>query len=91
MKATRDGFGDALMEMGEHYDNILALDADLGGATKILSFGKKFPNRYYQLGIAEANMIGVASGLSEYGFKVFLASFGDLLFKSIVSFKTLIS
>jgi transketolase len=65
--------------MGEKHNNIVALDADLGKATKIASFGQAHPDRFFQMGIAEANMIGVASGLSEYDYKVFLASFGSFL------------
>ncbi|MBT7555337.1 transketolase family protein [Candidatus Woesearchaeota archaeon] len=79
MKATRDAFGYQLPLMGDKYDNIVALDADLGKATKIASFGQSHPDRFFQIGIAEANMIGIASGLSEYGYKVFLASFGSFL------------
>ena len=65
--------------MGDIYDNIVALDADLGKATKIASFKEKHPDRFFQIGIAEANMIGVSQGISEYGYKVFLASFGSFL------------
>jgi transketolase len=65
--------------MGEKHKDIIALDADLGKATKIASFKESHPSRFYQMGIAEANMIGVASGISEYGYKVFLASFGSFL------------
>lgn len=79
MKATRDALKDILPLMGDAHDDILALDADLGGATKIKAFGDKHPDRFFQIGIAEANMIGIASGLSEYGYKVFLASFGSFL------------
>ena len=79
MKATRDALKDILPLMGDVHDDILALDADLGGATKIKAFGDKHPDRFFQIGIAEANMIGIASGLSEYGYKVFLASFGSFL------------
>ena len=79
MRATREAFGNHLPVMGEKYDNIVALDADLGKATKIASFGQAHPERFFQVGIAEANMIGVASGLSEYDYKVFLASFGSFL------------
>ena len=79
MRATREAFGEHLPIMGEHYDNIVALDADLGKATKIASFKEAHPDRFFQIGIAEANMIGVASGISEYGYKVFLASFGSFL------------
>ena len=79
MRATREAFGEHLPVMGEKHNNIVALDADLGKATKIASFGQANPNRFFQMGIAEANMIGVASGLSEYDYKVFLASFGSFL------------
>jgi len=79
MKATREAFGNHLPVMGDKYDNIVALDADLGKATKIASFKEKHPDRFFQIGIAEANMIGISSGLSEYGYKVFLASFGSFL------------
>ena len=80
MRATREAFGEHLPVMGEKYDNIVALDADLGKATKIASFGQSHPDRFFQIGIAEANMIGVASGISEYDYKVFLASFVQWLF-----------
>ena len=79
MRATREAFGEHLPVMGEKHNNIVALDADLGGATKIRSFGQVHPDRFFQMGIAEANMIGVASGISEYDYKVFLASFGSFL------------
>ena len=79
MKATRDAFGQHLPIMGDKYKDIVALDADLGKATKIASFGQSHPDRFFQIGIAEANMIGIASGLSEYGYKVFLASFGTFI------------
>ena len=79
MRATREAFREHLPVMGEKYDNIVALDADLGKATKIASFRESHPKRFFQIGIAEANMIGVASGLSEYDYKVFLASFGSFL------------
>ena len=79
MRATREAFGEHLPVMGEKHNNIVALDADLGKATKIASFRDAHPDRFFQIGIAEANMIGVASGISEYGYKVFLASFGSFL------------
>ena len=79
MRATREAFGEHLPVMGEKHDNIVALDAALGKATKIASFKESHPDRFFQMGIAEANMIGVASGISEYGYKVFLASFGSFL------------
>jgi transketolase len=79
MKATRDAFGEQLKASAENNDQIIGLNADLAGATKINAFGKAYPERFLEMGIAENNMIGVASGLSEYGFKVFLASFASFL------------
>ena len=61
MRATREAFGNTLPLMGDINENILALDADLGGATKIRSFGEKHPDRFFQMGIAEANMIGAGT------------------------------
>ena len=79
MKATRDGFGDQLVISGKDNPNIIGLNADLGKATKINKFGEAYPDRLFEMGIAENNMIGVASGMSEYGYKVFLASFASFL------------
>ena len=73
-KATREGFGAALAELGEKYD-FLVLDADLAAATKTGMFKKKFPDRFFDCGIAEGNMMGVAAGLAATGKKVFAASF----------------
>ena len=79
MKATRDGFGDQLVISGKDNPNIIGLSADLGKATKINKFGTAYPDRIFEMGIAENNMVGVASGMSEYGYKVFLASFASFL------------
>tara|TARA_B100000787_G_scaffold162967_1_gene144195 strand:- start:5193 stop:6104 length:912 start_codon:yes stop_codon:yes gene_type:complete len=79
MKATRDAFGEQLKASAVKNNQIIGLNADLGGATKINAFGKEYPERFLEMGIAENNMIGIASGLSEYGFKVFLASFASFL------------
>ena len=73
-KATREGFGLALAELGEKYD-FYVLDADLAAATKTGIFKKKFPDRFFDCGIAEGNMMGVAAGLAATGKKVFAASF----------------
>nr|MBE6545410.1 transketolase family protein [Oscillospiraceae bacterium] len=73
-KATREGFGAALAELGEKYD-FLVLDADLAAATKTGIFKKKFPERFFDCGIAEGNMMGVAAGLAATGKNVFAASF----------------
>lgn len=73
-KATREGFGAALAELGEKYD-FLVLDADLAAATKTGIFKKKFPDRFIDCGIAEGNMMSVAAGIASTGKKVFAASF----------------
>ncbi len=66
-KATRQSYGEALLELGKKNDQIVVLDADLSGATKTDLFAKEFPDRFFDMGIAEANMIGTAGGLSTCG------------------------
>lgn len=78
-KAPRDAFGEQLVISAKQQKNIVVLSADLGKATKVDSFSKSFPERFFEVGIAENNMIGIASGLSEYGYKVFIASFASFL------------
>lgn len=73
--ATRDGYGNALAELGEKMDNLIVMDADLAAATKTGVFKKAYPERFYDAGIAEGNMIGVAAGLSTTGYVVFASSF----------------
>src|ERR1044071_5979973 len=63
-KDTRSGFGDGILEAGPRNPNVVALTADLGGSLKLNAFIKEFPDRFIQCGIAEANMIGVAAGLT---------------------------
>lgn len=62
--ATRDSYGDALVELGKEHDNLVVLDADLASATKTVKFKEVFPDRHIDCGIAESNMMGVAAGLS---------------------------
>jgi len=73
--ATREAYGNALAELGELKENLIVLDADLAGATKTSVFKKKFPDRHIDCGIAEADMMGVAAGLSLSGFVPFASSF----------------
>ena len=73
--ATREGYGQALAELGAEFDNIVVLDADLAGSTKTGVFAKAFPNRFFNCGIAEANMMCVAAGLSTTGLVPFASSF----------------
>lgn len=75
-KATRDAFGAALAKLGKEYPRIVCLDADLSVSTKSAVFGKQFPDRFFQMGIAESNMVGTAAGLSLAGYVPFLCSFG---------------
>src|ERR1700685_3342752 len=63
-KDTRSGFGDGIVELARKNPNVVALTADLGGSLKLNAFIKEFPDRFIQCGIAEANMIGVAAGLT---------------------------
>jgi transketolase len=78
-KSTRQAFGEALAKLGEAHPEIVTLEADLSKSTKSEIFGKKFPDRFFQMGIAEANMIGTAAGLSFTGKLPFLCSFGCFL------------
>ena len=73
--ATRDSYGNALKELGAEVDNLVVLDADLAGATKTGVFQKAFPNRHFDAGIAEANMICMAAGMSTAGLVPFASSF----------------
>ena len=73
-KATRESYGQALAELGEKYD-FLVLDADLAAATKTGMFKKKFPERFFDCGIAEGNMMSVAAGIAATGKKVFASTF----------------
>ena len=73
--ATRDSYGNALVELGKEHDNLIVMDADLAGATKTEKFKKAFPERFLDCGIAEANMTGIAAGLSTCGKVPFISSF----------------
>lgn len=73
--ATRDSYGNALVELGKEYENLLVLDADLAAATKTGTFKKVFPERHIDCGIAEANMTGIAAGLSTCGYVPFISTF----------------
>lgn len=74
-KATRESYGEALAELGDKYENLYVLDADLAAATKTGIFKKKYPDRFFDCGIAEANMMGVAAGLAATGKIPFASSF----------------
>jgi transketolase len=65
--ATRAGYGDALADLGEAHEDVVALDADLASSTQAIKFGKKFPDRFFNVGAAEANMMSMACGLAASG------------------------
>ncbi len=73
--ATRVGYGEALVELGKERDDFLVLDADLAAATQTGMFKKAFPERFYDCGIAEANMMSIAAGIAATGKKVICSSF----------------
>lgn len=78
-KDTRSGFGAGLLEAGREDSRIVALAADLAGSVKMSAFAKEFPERFFQCGIAEANMIGVAAGLAITGKIPFIGSFAEFV------------
>ncbi len=73
--APRDGFGEGLLELGEKNDKIIALTADLAESTRVHHFASRFPDRFFDLGVAEQNLIGVSAGLAHEGFIPFAASY----------------
>ena len=73
--ATRESYGNALVELGKEHEDLIVLDADLAGATKTSIFKKAFPERHWDIGIAEANMTGIAAGLATCGKVPFISSF----------------
>lgn len=73
--ATRDSYGNALVELGKEKENLVVLDADLAAATKTGVFKNAFPERHIDCGIAECNMAGIAAGMSTAGFVPFMSSF----------------
>lgn len=73
--ATRQSYGEALAELGEENKNVVVLDADLSGATKTSIFAKEFPERFFDMGIAEQDMMGTGSGLSTFGKIPYVSTF----------------
>ena len=74
-KATRQSYGETLEKLGESYQDIVVLDADLATATKTILFAKKFPERFFDMGIAEANMMSTAAGMATTGKVPFASTF----------------
>ncbi|MBI3315423.1 MAG: transketolase family protein, partial [Candidatus Omnitrophica bacterium] len=77
--ATRDAYGKALVELGKENPNVVVLDADLSKSTRTDAFGKAFPGRFIDIGIQEANLVGIASGLASCGKIPFISSFACFL------------
>jgi transketolase len=73
--ATRNAYGDALVELGEAHEDVVALDADLSVSTQSAKFGKKFPDRFFNVGAAEANMMSMACGLAVTGKRPYASTF----------------
>jgi len=73
--ATRHGYGDALVELGEAHEDVVALDADLAVSTQSMKFGKKFPDRFFNVGTAEANMMSMACGMAATGKTPYCSTF----------------
>ncbi|WP_421077710.1 transketolase family protein [Methanothermococcus sp. Ax23] len=74
-KAMRNAYGETLVELGKKYPNLVVLDADLSGSTKTGMFAKEYPDRFFNAGIAEQNMVGMAAGLARTGKIVFASTF----------------
>ena len=82
-KATRAGFGDALLELGKINEEVVGLCADLTESVKMEAFGKKYPDRYIQCGVAEQNMVAVAAGIAVTGKIPFASTFGVFFMRAI--------
>ena len=92
--ATRESYGNALVELGKKYDDVVVLDADLASATKTGIFKKAFPERHIDCGIAEGNMMGVAAGIAttlHFTYPIFVTLFMLLLFREKASWITLLA
>jgi len=74
-EATRKAFGAALADLGAQDERIVVLTADLGGSTQVEKFGSQFPDRFFNIGVAEANMMGIAAGLAMAGLRPFATTF----------------
>ena len=77
--ATRDAYGQALMELGKTHPQVVVLDADLASSTRTGLFAKEFPKRFFNVGVAEANLVGLAGGLAKAGKIPFISSFACFL------------
>jgi len=83
--ATRAGYGQGLLEVGALHDDLIVLEGDLGAATGSAVFGKTYPERYIEAGIAEQNEVGMASGLAAVGWVPFVTSFAIFTAARVIS------
>jgi len=75
MKSIRDGFGEALVELGERNPDVVVLTADLAESTRVKEFAEKFPDRFFQVGVAEQGLVTIAAGMAEAGKTPFITSY----------------
>ena len=75
LKATRQSYGEELQKLGEENEDIVVLDADVSSSTKTEIFAKKFPDRFFEMGIAEQDMVGTAAGLATFGKIPYVSAF----------------
>src|SRR5262249_14898444 len=78
-KATRDAFGRALEALGAKHPDLVVVDADVGNSTRTEWFGQKYPDRFFNIGIAESNLVGIAGGLASAGKMSLIASFAAFI------------
>lgn len=78
-KSMRDGFGEALVEVGDKDERVVVLTADLADSTRVKAFADKFPNRFFQVGVAEQGLITIAAGMAEAGKIPFATSYAVFL------------
>jgi transketolase len=91
-KSMRDVFGESLIELFPKYPNMVVLDADLSGSTKSKEFGARFPERFFNMGVAEQNMMGMAAGLASVGMMPVVCSFGVFLsMRAVEQFRQMIA
>ena len=84
MIAPRSAFGDALVELGKTNSEVVVFDSDVGESTQTSRFGRAYPDRFYQMGIAEANMVGAAAGMSTLGYSPWVSTFAVFLAKRAI-------
>jgi len=90
-KLMREVFGETLVELGRKNPKIVVLDADMGRSTKVSKFSEYFPQRFFQMGVAEQNMMGVASGLASVGLIPFVVSFAAFIKRGLNQIRVLIA